>query len=341
MRKITIITISCILAACSSAPQKSSSGPSAVASTTPAAEVYVPATNVNQFVQQMVRQYHFDAAALTAVLSQAQVNTHLINMMNHPSEKRLAWYQYQALFITPQVIQKGQVFLQKNQHAFHLATERYGVPPSIIAAILGVETVYGANEGHISALNSLYTLAFAYPQRQTYFQKELAQYLLMTREAGFDPLTVQGSYAGALGMPQFMPSSYREYAVSNTRAYPNLFSNPEDAILSVGNYFAKKGWQAGQPVALQVIDLHDRPIPEALVNQTLTIKQFKAAGVVPINLGHSKKDQSLQAKLLCLQGKVGPEYWLVFHNFQVIKRYNASDLYAMAVFQLSQFVSND
>ncbi|MCX7122183.1 MAG: lytic murein transglycosylase, partial [Gammaproteobacteria bacterium] len=191
-----------------------------------------------------------------------------------------------------------------------------------------------------SALNVLYTLSFAYPRRETYFQNELAQFLVLNRDAHFDPLAVKSSYAGALGMPQFMPSAYRQYAVASGHHYPNLFSNPDDVILSVGHYFAKMGWQKGMPVALQAIDLHDQPIPDAFVNQSLSLKAFAHAGIVPVNLSHPKRDENMQAKLLKLQGVNGPEYWFVFHNFNVIKRYNASDLYAMTVFHLGQFVSS-
>ena len=346
MKKIVIVAVSLFLSACSTNVSKqSTSAPvplAQVTSSAPPAVVMLPhSADVSQFVQQMVRQYHFDAGSLNALLSQAQIVPSLVGQMNHPNEKRLTWYQYQRLFISPAAIQEGQNFLKKNKKVLHLADKRYGVPPGIIVGILGVETRYGLNEGHVSALNALYTLSFNYPRRETYFQNELAQFLVLTRDANFDPLAVKSSYAGALGMPQFMPSAYRQYAVADGSHYPNLFANPNDAILSVGNYFAKMGWQKGMPVALHAIDLQDRPIPDSFVNQTLTLKQFAAAGIVPVNFPHAKKCSGMQAKLLRLEGANGPEYWFVFHNFNVIKRYNASDLYAMSVFDMSQSVMSD
>ena len=346
MKKLGIVAISFFLLACSTSTPKQVA-PVSMPVATANANAQTPvamlphSADVNEFIQKMVVQYHFDGGSLSALLSQANIVNSLVTQMNHPNEKRLSWYQYQKLFVSAKAIQGGQAFLKQNQKVLHLAERRYGVPPGIIVGILGVETRYGLNEGHVSALDALYTLSFDYPRRETYFQNELAQFLILTRDANFDPLEVKSSYAGALGMPQFMPSAYRQYAVSSGHHYPDLFSNSEDAILSVGNYLAKMGWQRGMPVALQAIDLHDQPIPDSLVNQTLSLKAFAKAGVVAVNLPHTRSALSMQAKLLKLQGADGPEYWFAFSNFNVIKRYNASDLYAMSVWSMSQFVIND
>jgi membrane-bound lytic murein transglycosylase B len=338
IKKISIVFFGLLLVACSTSVPKSSL-PVAVPSPPPVISL-VHSADVNQFIQQMALHYHFDPNSLRALLSQASVVPSLVNAMQHPNERSLSWYQYQSLFIGPKTIQGGQNFSRVHRQMLQLAERRYGVSPAIIVAILGVETVYGLNEGHVSALNSLYTLAFAYPRRETYFQNELAQFLVLTRDADFDPVSVKSSYAGALGMPQFMPSTYRTYAVSAGPYYPDLFSNPNDVILSVGHYFAKMGWQSGQPVALPAMGVQGKAIADGLLNQTLSLQEFAQAGVIPVNAQYVQKNPQLQAKLLGLTGKNGLEYWFVFHNFQVIKRYNSSNLYAMAVFQLSQLVSN-
>ncbi len=343
IKKLSLVMISLCLVACSQMPAKPSA-PSVMPESSSEAYLSAPvvtfvhSADVNEFVQKMVEQYHFDPDSLSALLSQAQMDPLLISMMNHPNEKRLSWYQYRALFINPEVIKEGQDFVQQNQEAFKLAERRYGVPPGVIAGIVGVETRYGLNEGHVSALNALYTLSFAYPRRETYFQNELAQFLVLTRAANLDPVQVKSSYAGALGMPQFMPSAYRQYAVSEAKHYPDLFNNSSDVILSVGHYFAQMGWQKGEPIAVPAVSSRKTPISGALIDQSMTLAQFAQLGIVPTGLKHAARYRDQTAKLLELKGKSAPEYWLVFHNFSVIKRYNASALYAMTVFQLSALI---
>ncbi len=338
MKQLSVLVLGLVLVGCSSAPQKSQ--PIVTKPVAPAvASEWVQTADVQAFIGQMVLRYGFKADSLQALLNQAQLVPSLIQSMNHPSETRLVWYQYQALFIKPAVIQGGKKFMLQHEHVLHVAQERYGVPPGIIVGILGAETRYGQNEGSVSALNALYTLAFAYPRRGAYFQNELAQFLVLTRDAKLDPVAVKSSYAGALGMPQFMPSSYREYAVSSGPHYPDLFSDFSDVVLSVGHYFAEKGWQSGEPIAVQVTMLHHQAKMSSLIGQTLTLRQFAQAGVVPLPSSQARYPHALAAKLITLQGKTAPEYWLLFHNFNVIKRYNASDLYAMTVFQLSELVA--
>jgi membrane-bound lytic murein transglycosylase B len=263
---------------------------------------------VNQFIQKMVVKHHFNQCQLTQLFNQVQPQPHIIQTMTAPHEG-LPWYKYRAIFLTPSRAQEGADFWNQHAATLQYAQVHYGVPPQIIVAILGVETRYGRFEGTYRVIDALSTLSFAYPPRATYFQSELEQYLLLTQEMPLDPLAVKGSYAGAIGLPQFMPSSYRHYAVDSTgKGYSNLMSNPDDAILSVANYFKADGWQTGGPVAM--------PVKQPVIT-------------------------SKRASLLTLKGEQGPEYWLTYHNFHVIMRYNASPQYAMAVYQLSEAILTD
>lgn len=283
------------------------------------------------FIERMVKTEQFNAADLEILFRQAKINPTRIAQMNRPLES-LSWTRYQQLYVRPSLVAKGRVFLQMNQKALLEVETQYGVLPQVIVSILGVETNYGGNEGDSDAFNTLFTLAFNYPRRASFFQNELASYLVLTREAGWDPLVLKSSYAGALGMPQFMPSVYRQYAVSDSHNYPDLFHNTNDAIGSVGNYLSKMGWQRGGPVVVKADFSKGVVLTPALKKDTLTLLQFKKAGIH----AEYKMPADLQACLIILQGQKGPEYWLAFHNFYVIKRYNASNLYAMAVWELSE-----
>lgn len=265
---------------------------------------YAQQPNTEQFIQQMVAKHNFDQAQLTQLFSQVKPNPKVIKAMTRPSES-YPWYAYRPIFITPLRIQQGVEFWQQHTQALAYASHQYGVSPEIIVAILGVETTYGRGQGGYSALDALSTLAFSYPPRARYFTGELEQYLLLSRELPLDASTARSSYAGALGAPQFMPSSYRHYAVAyDGQGLGDLFHSSNDAIVSVANYFKANGWQPGGPVA-----------------------KFQG-DTLPDN----------QANILALQTRSGHEYWLTYHNFNVIKRYNSSPLYAMAVYQLSTLI---
>ncbi|MGB6977472.1 MAG: lytic murein transglycosylase B [Gammaproteobacteria bacterium] len=292
---------------------------------------------IHKFIQEMVTHYNFDKKNLDRIFNDVQFRPDVIDSMNKPAES-LSWDRYRALFITPKRIQLGAQFWHAHAKALALAQKRYGVSPSIIVAIIGVETFYGKNSGNYRVIDTLSTLAFAYPPRQKYFRNELKEYLLLTRELGLDPLELRGSYAGAIGLPQFMPSSYRTFAVSmNNSPHIDLINNPNDAILSVANYFKNNGWQPGQPVDTRA---HiKKPSAVNLVHKfgkpQMTLAEFARSGVHPTG----RYNQQKKAALIQLQGKKSSEYWLTFANFYSIIRYNGSINYAMVTYQLSQNIA--
>lgn len=264
--------------------------------------------DVKQFIDQMSVKHNFNRTELTNLFNHVTPRKRVIASTSAPKES-LEWYNYRPIFITSKRIHEGAVFWREHAKTLAYAQSRYGVPPEVVVAIIGVETFYGEHQGQHLVLDALSTLAFDYPRRAHYFRLELENYLLLTRDMPLNPLDVRGSYAGAIGEPQFMPSSYRSYAVdSNNKGYSDLIHNDDDAILSVANYFQGHGWMSGGLVAM------------------------RAKG---------QKHYYPDSKLLVLQGANGPEYWRTYHNFSVIMRYNTSPLYAMAVYQLSQMIKSE
>jgi membrane-bound lytic murein transglycosylase B len=298
---------------------------------------YAQRPEVRQFIQQMAVKHHFNPQKLTQLFDQVQTNQKILNTMNTPSEG-LPWYRYQKLFVTKARAQSGATFWQQHETTLTAAEQRYGVDSAIMLAILGVETNYGHIQGTYPVIDALSTLAFDYPPRANYFRGELEQFLLLTREAPFDPLAVQGSYAGAIGAPQFMPSSYRTYAIDhNSKGYSDLMNNYGDVIYSIANYFKGHGWEAGQPIAVRarvVGQGYLAMLGEKMKSKPFTLAQLQSFGIYPV----SAEPKQEKACLLALKGENGPEFWLVFHNFDVILKYNASPRYAMAVYQLGSWI---
>lgn len=290
---------------------------------------------VQAFIQEMAATHGFNAEELTTLFSRIRSRSDIIALITRPAEAK-PWHAYRNIFITPKRIQGGVAFWKIHEAALARAEKVYGVPAEIIVAIIGVETAYGEHTGKHGVLEALATLAFDYPRRADFFRKELENYLLLTREEGIDPLSLQGSYAGASGIGQFMPSSYRAYAVDfDGDKQRDLWSNPEDAIGSVANYLKEHRWQRGQPITTQAQiegELHQRLINETISEPTRAVANFKQQGIIP----QQAVDDSLKAMLLKFQGSQTLEYWLGFENFYVITRYNRSPLYAMAVYQLSE-----
>ncbi|NMT64070.1 lytic murein transglycosylase B [Marinobacter orientalis] len=286
------------------------------------------------FAREMAERYGFEEQRVTGLLAKAERRDAILDAISRPAEKTLEWYEYRRIFMREERIEQGVDFLGQHREAFERAESEYGVPASVIAAIIGVETWYGTYKGKHRVLDALATLAFDYPPRSRFFRSELAQYLLMTREQGFDPLELTGSYAGAMGYGQFISSSYRHYAIDfDGDGMADIFANPVDAIGSVANYFRAHHWQAGNPVAEQI----DASLPESSplltggLKPELTVADYQQAGIVP-NTDVSAGDQ---ARAIRLTGEEDPELWLTYHNFYVITRYNHSHLYAMAVHQLA------
>jgi membrane-bound lytic murein transglycosylase B len=294
-------------------------------------------------INQLVEEEGFDRVQLEAVFANAERKDSIIEAMSRPAEKTKAWYEYRAIFLTDKREQQGLVFFEQHRETLARAEQEFGVPAEIIVAIIGVETSYGSNTGSYRVIDALSTLAFDYPKRSTFFTKELKHYLILTRDQGLDPLTMKGSYAGAMGFGQFMPSSYRSYAVDfDDDGLIDIWNNPVDAIGSVANYFKRHGWTANEPVVVAATATDDVPAEMFVLKRSdlqpkYTVAEFADAGVsVPETLDPEQKVTAMKFEL-----EEGFEYWLGLDNFYVITRYNHSAMYAMSVYQLSQGIGGN
>jgi membrane-bound lytic murein transglycosylase B len=261
-----------------------------------------------------------------------------LDLMSRPAETVKQWKDYRPHFLTDRNISKGVDFWNKYHEALEVAEQQLGVPPEVIVAILGVETRYGANKGRLKVIDSLATLAFDFPRRSEYFTQELKNFLALTKEQGLDPLAIKGSYAGAMGYPQFMPSSWRKLGIDfdgDNKA--DLINNPIDAIGSIANYFKENGWQAEENIAFSATAAagnYDDIINNKQLSTINTLGELKAKG---FSVQASLEDAT-PASVISLEGDNGTEYWIGLNNFYVITTYNRSTMYAMAVFQLSQAI---
>jgi membrane-bound lytic murein transglycosylase B len=288
------------------------------------------------FLFETEKKYGIESEQASAWLEQAKYQQSIIDAITRPAESK-PWATYRPIFMTADRIAKGRAFADEYREELAAAEAKTGVPANIITAILGVETFYGGNTGKYRVLDALYTLGFFYPARETFFRGELAQMMALAKEENLDLSKVSGSYAGAMGWGQFMPSSYRAYAVDGdgdgTR---DLWNNLSDVIHSVANYFTVHKWKPGEPVAVPAIRDADAVDfkPDSL-EAKYSLAELASKGYRPKEaIGHS-----LPATLVTLQGANGPEYWITFQNFYVISRYNRSPLYSMAVYQLSQAIA--
>jgi membrane-bound lytic murein transglycosylase B len=292
---------------------------------------------VDIFISQMVTKHRFNESELNNLFQSVEIKNDIIKRISSPAEG-LPWYKYRKIFLTESRINEGVKFWQENAPALAAVEQQYGVPAEIIVAILGVETLYGQKTGNHRVIDALSTLAFAYPPRSKFFLSELENYLLLCREENINPLEPTGSYAGAMGLPQFMPSSFRTYAADfDNDSRRDIWHNKSDVIASIANYFARHKWQSGQAVAIPV-NAEGENFKAALnkdLKPNLTIAQLQ---LLRINLS---KPLPLNSKvtLLAFEQEQGEELWAALENFYVITRYNHSPLYAMAVYQLSQAIS--
>lgn len=291
---------------------------------------------VNQFIDKMVTRHGFDTNSLRILFGGTKYSDKVLLAMSQPAED-LAWYQYRRIFLKDTRIKKGVRFWKKHEASLNRAEDVYGIPPQIIISIIGVETQYGQYKGKNKVMDSLATLAFHYPKRADFFRGELEQFLLLTREQNIDPLSLKGSYAGAMGIPQFISSSYREYAVDfDSDGKKDLWLNPIDAIGSVANYFNRHGWETGELVTFPVSITGNR-VNEIINNDLkphIRPHELKKYGLI---FNQDIPDTAL-LKVLKFEQKDHYDYWLGLHNFYVITRYNHSALYAMAVYQLSESI---
>lgn len=294
--------------------------------------------DVRDFIDSMVTEHAFDRDMLLRVLGDAESKESIIEAISRPAERTLTWGEYRNIFMKPERIKAGASFWREHNEALERISADTGVSTEILVGIIGVETYYGRITGNHRVLDALATLAFDYPPRSRFFRRELEQFLLLVREEGMDPGAATGSYAGAMGRPQFMPSSYRAYAVDATNdGKRDIWDNWEDVIGSVANYFVAHGWQPGKPVVARatLADSWQGKAPDNSLQATDTVASLSAAGVTFA----TDLDGVADAALLRLDGEDGTEHWVGFHNFFVITRYNRSVMYALAVHQLGEAVA--
>jgi membrane-bound lytic murein transglycosylase B len=298
---------------------------------------YAGRTEVKTFVAEMVEQHGFIESELLQAFSQVRRSDAAVRLMTPPppSASR-SWHAYRARFLDALRIREGLRFWREHEQWLGLARERYGVPPEIIVAIIGVETLYGRWTGEHRVLDVLTTLAFDYPRRADYFRAELAEFLLFSREANLDVFAVRGSYAGAIGLPQFMPGSIRRFAVDfDEDGRIDLRSSAADAIGSVANFLAEHGWRAGEPVRFEMLfDTEGQlaPLIEAGIRPQFTIDELAGYGV------SSTEPVSFEMPLALIDlpnGDKPTSYYLGAPNFFTITRSNRSSFYAMAVYELA------
>ena len=298
--------------------------------------------DVSQFVTQMVQQYGFTETDLLALFAHTQAMPKVIALMQPSVEPQArSWLAYRRRFVEPRRIAAGQKFMLQHGDALAQAEANYGVPREIVAAIIGVETLYGRNTGRVNTLAALSTLAFDYPARADLFRHELSEFLLLARDAKRDPRSYKSSYAGALGLPQFLPSSIRSYAVDFDKdGVIDINKNTKDAIGSVASFLSLHGWQAGAPIALRVNASGDGLI-EVLANGVTPsflpsdIEKLNLL-ISPVGAGDTPSFPELPAALIDFTSPNAPtEYRLGYQNFYVLTRYNRSRFYAAAVMDLA------
>ena len=290
--------------------------------------------SVNVFIDEMAAKHGFDRGELERVFGRIRSSAKIVELMDRQA-KRKPWQDYRALFVNREKITHGFRFWRNNAAKLAEARAKYGVPEEVIIAIIGIETHYGKNTGRFRVLEALTTLAFDYPKRSKMFRLELEHYLLLAREETMALATPRGSYAGAMGIAQFMPGSYRRYAIDfDGDGKRDLFENASDAIGSVANYLTAHGWQRGEPVAVpaNVERSAATSFEASKLSTRVRLDELKIRGVTVSGVYPGEKE----AIPLALHNREGAEYWLGFDNFYVITRYNNSVYYAMAVYQLSR-----
>lgn len=289
-------------------------------------EAKVDSKDVDEFILTVSQEHKLDEEWVKTILSHAKHQQSIIDAMNKPAEKVLKWHEYRDIFLKDDKrIKAGMAFWKEHESTLKTVSEESGIPIPYILGIIGVETYYGKIMGKHQVLDALYTLAFDYPKRAKFFTSELKHFLVLAQQKHIDPLTAKGSYAGAMGYGQFMPSSYRSYAVDFEKDDNiNLLSNPKDAIASVANYLKKHGWDNNKKVA-----------------EPLKSTAFKGPyNKLKPHQTHQQIDPKSTSKelvtVLKLQNADEVQYWLGHHNFYVISRYNHSHMYVMAVHQLAE-----
>lgn len=291
------------------------------------------------FIANMVERHGMDAAALRELLEPLKPVPAIVKAVSAPSTSR-PWREYRPMNVDKGRIEGGVRFWNAHEPALARARQSYGVPESIIVAILGVETRFGRITGTHRVLDALYTLGFEVPGRNEYFKSELENFLLLTRDWGWDPASLRGSFAGAMGMPQFMPASYRRYAVDfDDNGSVDLWNDVADVVGSVAHFLKTFGWREGEPIAMPA--MYEGSELEPLLAQGIRphtpLRELRARGVVI----HGEADGDLASALFMLDGDLGPEYWLAFDNLNAILMYNRSRNYAMSVYLLALEIARE
>ncbi len=309
-------------------------GVTALAASLPAAASMLEADGARDFIARVAERHDFNAAELRGLFEDMERQQAVLEAIREPAEA-LPWSDYRPIFVTPERIEAGAEFAREHADTLRRAEAEYGVPPAVITAILGVETFYGEHAGGYPVLDTLATLAFDYPPRSSFFESELEAFLILAREEGLAPGAVEGSYAGAMGMPQFIASSYRHYAVDfDGDGERDLWDSSADAIGSVAAYLARHGWQAGEAVVhrAQGAGSDYRALAERGLEPSVSAAELRRAGIRV----EPMPDSHRRVSVIELAGADGPEIWIGHTNFYVITRYNHSPLYALAVHQVAR-----
>jgi membrane-bound lytic murein transglycosylase B len=299
----------------------------------PAAEKLRPLDpDIETFIEQMVQKHQFEAPALRKLFVQVKPRPGIVKAMSAPATAR-PWHEFRSRHIEPARINGGLAFWREHTAVLEKASREFGVPEEIIVATIGVETFYGRHTGNFRVLDALATLAFRYPPRAKLFRSELEHYLLLARETGIDAAGTVGSYAGAIGLPQFLPSSYRRYAIDfDGDGKKDIVNSMADAIGSVANYYKAFGWRPGGAVVVPAeVSGNVDAILEAGIKPEQKVAELRKLGVTP----SAPVDEGTEAALITAVAVTGPRYWLGLNNFYVITRYNRSVNYALTIHELA------
>lgn len=295
---------------------------------------------VARFIESMIAEHDYDPDAIRSILGEAEMQSSIIEQISKPAEKTLTWAEYRKIFLTKARVRAGAAFWRENREMLETISKRNGVPVEILVGIIGVETYFGRITGGHRVVDALATLAFYYPPRAKFFRRELEQFLLLVREEDMRATEAFGSYAGAMGRPQFMPSSYRAYAIDSTGdGKRDIWNNWADVAGSIANYFNAHGWKTGQEVTARAT-LSSRwngTLPKNKLKAEETVDSLSKMGVV----FSTSLPNEAASQLISLEGADGDELWVAFHNFFVITRYNRSVMYALAVHQLGQEIAEE
>jgi len=301
---------------------------------------YLERAEVKKFIDDFSTDNQYSKDYLNDLFKKVTTQTSVLEAIQRPAEKKKNWQEYRPIFITDKRIQQGLEFWSENAPILAAAEKRYGVPPEIVVAIIGVETFYGRYKGKYLVLDSLVTLGFDYPPRQKFFRSELEHFLLLAQEENLDPSSIKGSYAGAMGKSQFISSSYRNYAVDfDNNGIRDLWDSNEDVIGSVANYFERHGWRPGEIITVPA-KVKGKAYEDLLEKGLKPVASVSDLPQYNVTAEHDAEANQAVA-LLEFKKNSSNEYWLGFNNFYVITRYNHSHMYAMAVYQLSQIIKED